>query len=62
MDNRFQMQLLGGDQGEPLLQIEAHLVTKNRACAGPGAVGLGGAMFVDMAHEVEVGAHGEKFF
>ena len=38
-----------------MLQIEALLVTKNRACAGPGAVGLGGAIPLEYA-ETEVGA------
>lgn len=58
MNDRFQVQLLGGDQREAFLQIEAHLVAEYRTGAGAGAVGFFGAMLLDMAHEVEVLAHG----
>ena len=53
------MDFLGRDQREAFGQVEAHLVAEHAAGAGAGAVGLGGAMRVHMAHEVFVlGADG----
>ena len=40
LDNGFEMQFLGGDQGKTRAQIEAHLIAEDRAGAGAGAVAL----------------------
>src|SRR5450830_2167374 len=58
MHDGFDVQLLGGQQRKAVLQVEAHLVAEYRAGAGAGAVSLFGAMFIDMAHEIEILAHG----
>jgi len=52
MDDRLQVHLLGGDQREAVLQVEAHLVAEHGTCAGAGTVGLDRAMVADMAHQV----------
>ena len=58
-DDGFQEDLLGGHQREALVQVEAHLVAKHAARAGAGAVALGHAVLVHMAHEVfELAAEG----
>ena len=57
VNDGFQMQLLGGHQWEAFLQIKTHLITEDRARARASAVSLDGAMFVHMAHEIEVLAH-----
>ena len=61
VDDRFQMQLLRRDQREALLKIEAHLMAENRHRPGAGPILLLGPRFEDMAHEVEVLAHGSGF-
>ena len=38
VDNRLQMQFLGGKQRESVGEVESHLVAENAACAGAGAV------------------------
>ena len=48
------MDLLGGDQRKTFVQVKAHLVAKHAARARAGAVALGHAMGVDMAHEIFV--------
>src|SRR5690606_4283673 len=57
VDDRAQVQLLGGDQGEALAQVEAHLPAEHAAGAGAGAVGLVGAMFQDMCQQLQVLLH-----
>ncbi|MNY14828.1 hypothetical protein D3C86_1480170 [compost metagenome] len=57
VDDGLQVQLLGGDHREALVQVEAHLVAEHRTGARAGAVGLVGAMLVNMAHEVEILFH-----
>ena len=44
------MALFGGDEGETVSQIKAHLVAKYADRAGAGAVGFFRAMLKDMAH------------
>ena len=41
--------------GKTGLQVKAHLVTKNAARAGAGAVAFFRAMKIDMAHQIFVG-------
>ncbi len=57
MNNRLQMQLLGGHHREAFLQIETHLVTKYRSRTGTGTISFIGAMCENMAHEVKILMH-----
>ncbi|BCI71056.1 hypothetical protein SPKIRA_18860 [Sphingomonas paucimobilis] len=57
-DDRAQMQLLGGQDGKTLGQIEAHLVAEDRQRAGAGAVHLLHTLGQHPVHEVEILAHG----
>src|SRR5690606_32592123 len=52
-----QVQLLGGDQREAFVEVEAHLPAEHAARAGAGAVGLLGAVFEHVAQQVEVLLH-----
>ena len=54
------MHFFGGQERETLGQIKTHLMTKNGAGAGAGAICFVGAMVVHMAHEVEVSLHKYK--
>ena len=58
VDDRLQVQLLGGDQRKAVGQIEAHLVAEHAERAGAGAVGLAHALRAHAAHEVEILLHG----
>ena len=51
------MDLLGGDQRESGLEVEAHLVAEHAQRAGAGAVGLLDALVEDPLHQVEVLPH-----
>ena len=44
VNHRFQMDLLGGDEGKAVCQVEAHLVAEDRQRAGAGAVALARAV------------------
>ncbi len=57
--NTLGMQFFGGNQREPLRQIETHLVAENRACACAGAVGFQCAVFIHVAHEIFVLLHSD---
>ena len=57
VDDRLEMQLLGGDQGKALGQVEPHLMTEHAERAGAGAVGLAHALRAHAAHEVEILLH-----
>jgi len=50
--DRFQMQLLGGDQRKTFVEIEAHLPAEHAARAGAGAIGFFRAVFQHMAKQV----------
>ena len=58
VDDGAQVELFGGEQGEALGEVEAHLVPEYGTGAGAGAVGFVGAVAEDVLHEVEVGLHG----
>ena len=58
MDNRFQMQFLGGDKRKSLGQIKPHLVAEHRQGARTGAVGLACALIQDAAQKIMIGKHG----
>src|SRR5690606_22933755 len=53
----LEVDLLGGDDGEPLSQVEPHLVPEDTARSGAGAVTLGDPLVEDPADELEVGLH-----
>ena len=57
VDDGAQVQFFGGEKREAILQLEAHLVAEHRAGAGAGAVGFVGAVFENVAHQVEIGFH-----
>ena len=58
VDDRFQMQLLGGGEREAVGEVEAHLVAEDRQRAGAGAVVLLRTVGEDPFHQVVVLAHG----
>ncbi|KAG0945322.1 hypothetical protein G6F31_014476 [Rhizopus arrhizus] len=53
VDDRAQVQLLGGDQREAVVEVEAHLPAEHAAGAGAGAVALFGAVFQHMRKQVQ---------
>src|SRR5262245_3093462 len=57
VDDRFQVEFLGGDQRKPVGEIEAHLVAENAQGACAGAIGLRHAVVQRMLHQVEVLPH-----
>ena len=58
MDNGAQMEFFGGETGEPLAQVIAHLSSENRAGSGAGAVGALFAVFENIAEQFQVLPHG----
>ena len=52
VDYRLEVQLLGGEQGESLAHVEAHLVSKNAYRTGSGAVVLLRTLGEDAVQEV----------
>jgi hypothetical protein len=61
VDDRFQMQLLGGEQRKGGREIEPHLMAEHRQGAGPGTVALFHAVGEDAFHQVEILAHGSTY-
>src|SRR5690606_26943733 len=57
VDDRAQVQLLGGDQREALAQVEAHLPAEHAAGAGAGAVRLVGAVLQHVGQQFQVLLH-----
>ena len=57
MDDRAQVQLLGGDGGKSGGQIVASLVAKDAERAGAGAVFFAHAVIQNKLHEIEVLSH-----
>jgi hypothetical protein len=57
VDDRSQVQLLGGQQGKTGTKVETHLPAEYRARADAGAVCLGGTPFEDVPHQVEILLH-----
>src|SRR5580765_7906815 len=56
VEDRLDVQLLGGEQRKAVAQVEAQLPAEHRERAGAGAVGLARAALEDLAKEVQVGA------
>src|SRR5690606_27176449 len=57
VDDRAQVQLLGGDQREALAQVEAHLPAEHAARAGTRAVRLVGAVLEHVGQQLQVLLH-----
>lgn len=57
MDDRAQVQLLGGDQRKPGIEVEAHLPAEHAARAGAGAIGLLGAVLEHVLQQLQVRLH-----
>jgi hypothetical protein len=57
VNDRLDVQLLGGDKGKAFAQIEAHLMTEHRERAGAGAILLGDSLGEDPLHKVLVLVH-----
>ena len=49
VDDAFQMQLLGGEQGETLFEIKTHLMSEYRQGSRAGSVGFASAVFENEA-------------
>ena len=62
VDDGFKVNFFGGDQRKTLRQVKAHLVAKDRARAGAGAVGFDVAVFQHMAHEIKISLHEKTKF
>ena len=61
MDDRFDVQLLGGGEREAGAKIEAHLMAEHRNRAGAGAVALLHAVRQHVFHQFEVLPHRSTF-
>ena len=57
MNDRFKVQLFGGNQRKTILQVKTHLVTKYADGARAGTVMLLSAGFHYMAHKVKILLH-----
>jgi hypothetical protein len=60
--DRFQVQLLGGEHREAVVERKAHLMAEHRQRAGAGAVVLFRATAENMLHQIEVLAHSTTYF
>jgi len=60
VDYRFEVHLLGRDEREAGVEVEAHLMAEHAERAGAGAIGLAQPVRADAPQEVEVGLHGPK--
>lgn len=58
VNDRAQVQLLGGKHRKAGAEVEAHLPAEHRARTRTGAVCFWGALFENMAHQVKVLSHG----
>src|SRR6185312_13014215 len=57
IDDRLQVQLLGGEQREAVVEGKAHLVAEQRERAGAGAVALLRAALENLFHQIEILPH-----
>jgi hypothetical protein len=57
MNNRFHMDLLGGNQGKTLRQIKAHLISENAERSGTGTITFGISVFEYVFEKVVVLFH-----
>ena len=49
VDDAFQVQLLGGEQGKTLFEIKTHLMSEDRQGPRAGSVGFASAVFENEA-------------
>jgi hypothetical protein len=57
MNDGFQMQLFGRNEGKTLTERKPHLMTKNRQCSGPSAVVFLDPTAEDEFHQVKILTH-----
>ena len=57
VNNRAQVQFLGGEHGETLAQVVTHLIAKHRIGAGTGTVFLVGAVLADVTKQIKILLH-----
>src|SRR5215831_276151 len=57
VDDRFDVQLLGGQQWKATLKVEPHLMPEDRARADAGAIAFFDALAEHTLHQVEILAH-----
>ena len=57
VDDRPQVQLLGGHQRKARREIEAHLIAEHAQCAGARAIVLARAVLPDVAQKIEILPH-----
>ena len=60
VNDGFQVHFLGGQKGESLFQVEAHLIAEHALRAGSGPVAFQDAVCADMAEKVKVLLHTTK--
>ena len=60
VDDRFEMDFLGGEQRETVSQIEPGLRAEDGTRAGAGAVSLELAVFQHMPQQIEILDHARK--
>src|SRR5262245_10731243 len=61
MNNRFQVQLLGRDQGKAFIEREPHLMSEHRQRTRARAVAFFDPAAEDKFHQVEILAHLSEF-
>jgi hypothetical protein len=61
VDDRFDVQLLRREQWEVFPQIETRLCTKDRQCAGAGAIGARLTLLADKAEKIMILAHARNY-
>src|SRR5689334_25195330 len=57
VDDRLQVQLLGGEHREAVVERKTHLMAEHRARAGAGAVALLHAALENLFHQIEILPH-----
>src|SRR5581483_8556671 len=57
VDDRLEVQLLGGEERKAFAEIETHLMAEHRQRAGAGAVALLHPVAEDVVHQIEILAH-----
>jgi hypothetical protein len=57
VDDRLEVQLLGGEQRKALVEGKPHLIPKNGNCSGSGPVMLFHAVGEDVFHQIEILTH-----
>ena len=58
MDNRFEMQFLGGENRKPYAQVKTHLIAENTLSSGAGPVASEHPSFAHMTQKGKILLHG----